>query len=298
MMRDLARRAAWRALLRLEPRLSSDLALLDYCRRFVLPAARAAGGDLAPFVPAVRLGHAGIDLREAEQLERLRSWRDRHAPLFADLRQERRINTLCPGSPYLHNGMFPTPDAEIYAAMILDERPRQILEVGAGFSTLVARAAVARLGGGCRITVVDPEPRTDVTEAADTIVRAPVEEGGLEPFLGEAGLLLFIDSSHIVRGGGDVSYLYTQALPRLAAGTLVHVHDIYLPYEYPEEYQRRLYTEQYLLQALLAHSPRYRVIFAAHWMAREQPGAMREVFGPAVGREPGYFGASFWFRVV
>ena len=31
------------------------------------------------------------------------------------------------------NGFFLTPDAEVYASMILDRRPRRIIEVGSGF---------------------------------------------------------------------------------------------------------------------------------------------------------------------
>ena len=76
-----------------------------------------------------------------------------------------------------------------------------------------------------------------------------------------AGDILFIDSSHTVRIGGDVVHLFCEVIPRLAPGVIVHVHDIYLPYEYPRAWVEQLrwyWAEQYLLQALLAGNPRLR----------------------------------------
>jgi hypothetical protein len=75
------------------------------------------------------------------------------------------------------------------------------------------------------------------------------------------------------------------------------VHDVFLPYDYPDAYRRRVYGEQYVLEALLADSPRYEVLFATHWMVRRHPEPMRRAFGPIVGNDPLYFGASFWFAV-
>ena len=103
--------------------------------------------------------------------------------------------------------------------------------------------------------------------------------------------------SHVTRAGGDIPYLYNVLLPSVPAGTLVHVHDIFLPYDYPVRYQQRLYTEQYVLHALLAHAERYRVVFATHCMSRQHPDAMRATFGGIVALDDPYFGASLWFEV-
>ena len=129
------------------------------------------------------------------------------------------------------------------------------------------------------------------------VVRARVEDGALEPFLDQEGLLLFIDSSHIARFGGDVTYLYTSALPRLRDGTAVQIHDIFLPWDYPSEYRRRLYTEQYLVQTLLAQNARYQILFATHWMSRERPREMQATFGEVVGQAALFYGASLWLQV-
>ncbi len=281
---------------RVAPSLAREREASRYVRDWVMP--RESGHrDPSPHVPGRLLGHAGLDLHLAEQLERLARWRESYCRVFEELRCDPRINTQCLGKPSVHNGTYPTPDAEIYAAMILDFCPRRIVEIGAGFSTRIARRAVRLLSERCSITVIDPEPRTDVTGDADEVVLRPVEETSTTPILrGERGLL-FIDSSHVTRSGGDIPYLYNVLLPSVPVGTVVHVHDVFLPYDYPVQYQTRLYTEQYVLHALLAHGERYRVVFATHCMSRHHPDAMRAVFGDVVALEDPYFGASFWFEV-
>src|SRR5581483_11082477 len=85
------------------------------------------------------------------------------------------------------------------------------------------------------------------------------------------GDVLFVDTTHTVKTGGDVTRIVLEFLPRLAPGVLVHLHDIFLPYEYPREWvvqERRAYAEQYLLQAFLAFNPTYEVVFPAHAVTR------------------------------
>lgn len=247
----------------------------------------------ATWVPAERWGAAGLDLDERTQRERLKRWGREHVALFTSLRGDPRINTEHLGRDYLDNGWYPTPDAEIYAAMIVELRPARIVEIGGGYSTLVARHVVDRLGLDTRIVVVDPEPRTGIRDAADDVLPSRVEELRRDQLRVVAGSILFIDSSHVMKAGGDVPHLYTRVIPELPAGAVVHVHDVFLPYDYPPRAKELLWTEQYLLHALLAHSPRYRVLFAAQFMAHEQPELMASV----VGRLPQPRGGAFWFRV-
>jgi hypothetical protein len=82
---------------------------------------------------------------------------------------------------------------------------------------------------------------------------------------------------------------------------LVHVHDIFLPYDYPNLYDQWCHTEQYLLACTLAHSQRYRVVLATHWLSRTQPEAMNSTFGALAGTPssaPHHLGCSFWFQVL
>ena len=254
--------------------------------------------DRTSGLPTRELELPGIDLRQPGQLERLATWEGAHDALFAELRADPVLNRGAAGAPYVDNQFYGTPDAEVYAAMIADVRPEAIVEIGAGYSTLIARRTIDLLGLGARLLVVDPEPRTDVAPYADELVRAPVEQVDLGRLSLGARAILFVDSSHVVRAGGDVPHLFNVVVPRLPAGAIVHVHDVFVPYDYPDSYRARLYSEQYVLQALLSDSPRYRLLFATHMMCRREPEAMRRVFGREVARDPRLYGVSLWFEVI
>jgi hypothetical protein len=271
------------------------LRLADYAKEWICPR-NLPEGPHDVNVPERYFGHAGIDLNVTAQLAALKSWKDSNAGLFDLLRKDARINTGAPGQPYIHNGMDHTPDAEIYASMILQHRPRQIIELGSGFSTLIARKALRMLEKPARLIVVDPQPRTDIEDIVDVVIKRFVEDIDLEALGVTTDTILFIDSSHICRAGGDIPLLFCKIIPSLPPGVLVHVHDIFLPFDYPFSYQKQLWNEQYVLQALLAHAPKFTVVFATHFMTRTNPKEMQEVFGPAVGVDKDTFGASFWFR--
>jgi hypothetical protein len=254
------------------------------------------------YTPSIFLGHEGIDLRITEQLGRLDAWRsERYQDLFSELRQDPTINTGWLGKKglaELHNGYYPTPDAEIYAAMILDTKPRQIVEVGCGYSTLVARRAIRYAALPTKLTVIDPSPRTGVDSVVDEIVNSFAEDSGLDHRAWAANDILFIDSSHICRSRGDVPFLFCQVLPKLPIGVFVHVHDIFIPYDYPTNYDDLCYTEQYLLYCILSGSARYSTVLATHYLSRNHPKPMQQVFSSKVGASDLYNGASYWLQVV
>jgi hypothetical protein len=254
--------------------------------------------DREQYVPERVLPHPGIDLRELDALARVERWRVEHGELFAALRADVAINPEATGRGYVRNPFFATPDAEVYAGLIADRRPAAIVEVGGGFSTLVARRTIEHAGLDTRLVVVDPEPRTDVATHADELIRARVEEVGAERLALAADSILFIDSSHVVRPLGDVPWLFGELLPSAPAGLLVHVHDVFLPWDYPDAMRLRLYGEQYVLQALLSHSPRYRVVAPVHYLCRRHADALRAAFGDWLALESALYGGSFWFEVT
>jgi hypothetical protein len=188
------------------------------------------------------------------------------------------------------NGFYFRGDAEILYAMIRRFRPRLLLELGSGFSTLVsasACAANAAEGDPVRMTSVDPEPRIPLLDSIAPLVR--FERLGAEALPPERFLelgrddILFIDTTHTVKRGSEVNRLVLEVLPRLAPGVLVHFHDIFLPYEYPREWFARgtYLNEQYLVQAMLAENPRWELLLAVHAIARAEP----ERFAAAIGVE-------------
>jgi hypothetical protein len=254
------------------------------------------------YVPSMMIGNSGFDLAVANQLEFLERCKapDRQR-LFSKLRRDREINTNFEGVDYsgrdlIHNGYYPTPDAELYASMILENQPHTIIEVGSGYSTLIAKAAIEHAKLTSRIHIIDPQPRRAIEAFADQVELTRVENSSLGSLQLSENTLLFIDSSHVSRRGGDLPFLFCKILPLLPAGVLVHVHDVFIPYDYPDAYVGRFYNEQYLLHCLLANSARFEVVFATHFMSREHPSEMQSVFGPEVGRDPLFMGASFWFR--
>lgn len=205
------------------------------------------------------------------------------------------------------NDAFGGLDTQVYFALLRHFRPHRVLEVGAGFSTLVALSALSSVPDS-RLVSVDPWPR-DFLLADGTAVEAarqagqwqlicqPVQDLPAAHFLElDRGDVLFVDSSHIARRGSDVVYLVTQVLPRLNPGVIVHFHDIHIPYDYPVSLARdklQFWNEQYLLSAYLADNPRVEVLVAVHALAMHHHAILRSVFPHAVRWE----GCSFWFQL-
>ena len=111
--------------------------------------------------------------------------------------------------------------------------------------------------------------------------------------------ILFIDSSHVLRTGNDVQYLYLEILPRLKEGVIVHIHDIFLPYEYPQQWvveNRVFWSEQYLLQAFLTLNPCFEVLFGNYFMTQNYAEEMGAVFSHPPGYRQRNVPDSFWIR--
>lgn len=174
------------------------------------------------------------------------------------------------------NRYFDGYDAEVLYAVVRRFRPRRVVEIGSGNSTKVSRLAVLDGKLTCEIVCVDPQPRTDISAFADVVHRTPVEQLDLDTLqiLLAAGDILFIDSSHEVRPGNDVTFIFGQLLPRVPAGVLVHVHDIFIPYEYPLAWIAEMqvpWGEQALVHAMLEFGSDFRVLWPGHYVQRTTP---------------------------
>jgi hypothetical protein len=174
------------------------------------------------------------------------------------------------------NDYFSSPDAEVLYTLTRHFQPRRIIEVGSGYSTRIARQAIKDGNLPTRLISIDPCPRREVMEICDEGICEPVEFGCAKGKLRQlrAGDFLFIDSSHEVKTGNDVVYLFLNVLPQLESGVLVHVHDITLPWDYPCEWlmeQHWAWTEQYLVQMMLGSGEMFEVIWPGHFLQRTQP---------------------------
>ena len=203
------------------------------------------------------------------------------------------------------NDMFSYGDGEIYYSFVRHFKPRRIIEIGSGSSTQLALAAIEANvresnGNDCELTCVEPYENTWIDKTAATLVRQRVEDLDLALFdqLG-SGDVLFIDSSHVIRPHGDVTREILQILPRLKEGVIVHVHDIFTPRDYPDfwtKQERRLWNEQYLLEAWLSGNRDVDIICALNWLKHNHWDALVEAC-PMLRRNPNAEPGSFWMRV-
>ena len=237
----------------------------------------------------------GIDMNDAVQLDLLRN----HFPKFRDeYDQFPAEETSEPGRFSLKSGLFDDTDALVSYCMIRHFQPRLIIEVGSGFSSLVAAEAMAKSEDSALICI-DPFPLDFLRKGfpgLHSLIEKKVEDIDTEFFsqLG-SGDILFIDSSHTVRIGGDVNYLFLEVLPRLNPGVIVHVHDIFLPFEYRRHWvidEFRFWGEQYLLQAFLTFNSEFEVLMANRYLAHRYLEDVKAAFPNSVR----WGGGSFWMR--
>jgi hypothetical protein len=177
---------------------------------------------------------------------------------------------LRPG-PFWNNIFFSTLDAASLVGFLLARRPRLYLEVGSGHSTLFARHAITNGQLQTALASIDPNPRANIDALCDHVIRRPLED--CDPAIFDQlapGDLLFLDGSHRVFTNSDVTVFFFDILPRLKPGILVHLHDIFLPADYTPAWNRRLYSEQYLLGAMLlcAGSP-FRVVLPNYFVCSD-----------------------------
>ena len=199
---------------------------------------------------------------------------------------------------HLNNPMFDNADALALYCMIRTFAPRRFIEIGSGYSTRLAAAAALR-NGETEVICIDPYA-TDVIRAGfpglTELIPEPAESTEVDIISKiSPGDILFIDSSHVVKTGGDVPFLFLEILPRVPPGTIIHVHDIFLPWEYPKTWVKDLaiyYSEQYLLQAFLQFNSGFEVLLANCYLANKYPEVLKDTFpnSPQLG------GASFWIR--
>ena len=222
--------------------------------------------------------HCGLDLLDNVLPRYMEEFRARF-PIY---------RTDNPKQFYLLNGSYMAIDAHVYYAFIRHFKPRRIIEIGSGYSTILAGAAsmqnLKETGQATCFTAIEPFPKDvlkDGLPGLSQLIEAKVQDIdlGLLTLL-EAGDILFIDSSHVLRAGGDVQMEYLEILPRLAPGVMVHIHDISLPRAYPRVYfENQLYwNEQYLLQAFLAFNEQFEVIWPGNYMMQRYPEQVCKVF--------------------
>jgi methyltransferase family protein len=246
----------------------------------------------------------GIQMNEAAQLNLLRSFskfRDEYEHFPTGKRQEHN-------QFYLGNRLFDGVDALVAYCMIRHFQPRLTIEVGGGFSSLVLGKAADK-NKNSRLICIEPFPREFLREGfpgLQSLIEKKVQDMDVEFFSQlESGDILFIDSSHTVKIGGDVNFLFLEVLPRLKPGVIVHIHDIFLPFDYRRDWvidDFRFWSEQYLLQAFLTFNSEFEVLMANRYLAQRYLEDLKAAF-PSLAHlkaaRPNsveWGGGSFWIR--
>jgi hypothetical protein len=188
-------------------------------------------------------------------------------------------------------------------------KPHHVIEVGSGNSSLVIARALALnaqdASGGAEYIIVDPYPQSMIEGGLPALTRLVKERVELldVSFFDRLGNndILFIDSGHVVRIGGDVNYLILDVLPRLASGVIVHFHDIGLPYEYPKVYAtnpkfRMFWTEAYLLEAFLCLNNQFEILLAMNYLMTEHQEVFRAAFPFYDPHKHRAVSGSFWIH--
>jgi methyltransferase family protein len=238
---------------------------------------------------------AGVDMNEAVQLDLLRN-------CFPKFRDEYEQFTSDPTDRadqfHFNNGRFDGTDALVAYCMVRHFQPRLIMEIGSGYSSLISAEAAIR-NKSTRLICIEPFPLDFLVTGfpgLSSLVRKKVEDLELDFFAQlQPGDILFIDSSHTVKIGGDVNYLFLEVLPRLKPGVIVHVHDILFPLEYRREWvmdEHRFWTEQYLLQAFLAFNSDFEILISNSYLGVYYLKDLKSVFP----NSPWWGGGSLWMR--
>ena len=198
---------------------------------------------------------------------------------------------------FWRNNWFSNSDAMTYYCFVRYLKPTTIVEIGAGFSTLVALEAMEKNRTGS-MHCIDPFPReflkNDGRISLHSVKAQEINPEFLNDIL-QDGDILFIDSTHTVKSGSDCLHIYLRLLPEIRRNIYVHAHDVYLPFGLPQEWLlnlQRFWTEQYLLLAFLMDNPKASLIYGSKFNGRWFPERMDALMGGKYPRG----GASVWFR--
>jgi predicted O-methyltransferase YrrM len=247
--------------------------------------------------PAVPRATVGIDWRASAQLSFCRD-------VFAQQSHfEFPFDATENATEYFaYNGMYPPLDAWILENMIRHYRPARMIEIGCGYSTLVsARVNREVFDSQIHLSCIEPYPRpflTDGVVGVNEVLIQKIQDVPLDYF--ERLMqndILFIDTSHTVKTGGDVTWMFHEILPRLAPGVLVHIHDFYLPGEYPESWvlEGWGWNETYLVQSFLMFNDVFEILWGSLYMLYKYPNEVKAAF-PNLQRYTDQGTGSLWIR--
>lgn len=203
--------------------------------------------------------------------------------------------------PCWNNIWFSSLDAATLMYFLLRGNPKTYLEVGSGSSTKFARKAMMDGGLRTKLISIDPQPRAEIDAICDLVIRSPLERSDLRIYRSlEPGDIAFFDGSHRIFTNSDTTVFFLEIMPCLASGVLIHLHDIFWPDDYIPEWSRRLYSEQYILGAMVLSGMSKFEIILPNYFVSTNPRTSHLINGLGVPQlYPGTNkpGLSFWLKV-
>lgn len=206
-----------------------------------------------------------------------------------------------PQEPCWNNGFLPGLDIAALYTLIGMYQPKRYFEIGSGNSTKVARRAVNDFGLKTHIHSIDPAPRAEIDGLVNSLDREAFEKTDLNWINQiQPNDIVFVDNSHRVLPNSDATTFFMDVLPSLPHGTLVQIHDVYLPYDYPQDMCDRFYSEQYALAFFLLANPRqYRPLFPAYYISQAPHlnYKLNEMWDYDRLKKVERHGGSFWLQI-
>jgi hypothetical protein len=272
--------------------------------------------EVNDFVPSGHFYSPVISPREVKEAEN-RIWPEKPKCIGIDFNEtshERMLNEVFPrylndfdypnepekdDSFYIRNPQFSWLDARTLFVILRSVKPRRIIEVGSGYSSLLTADVNNRFfDNKIEFYCIEPFPRDFLLKEVagiHKVIQKKVQDVPARFFdVLEEGDILFIDSSHVAKTGSDVNFLHFEILPRLRSGVYIHIHDIFLPHDYPKNWildQHRSWNEQYIVQAMLMYSYGFEVYFSASFAFHNY----RYLLQKLLKSEP-FGGGSLWLR--
>lgn len=204
--------------------------------------------------------------------------------------------------PTWNNRYLPGLDIIGIYTMLARFKPKRYIEIGSGNSTRIAHKAFIEQDLSTEFISIDPKPLLEIDQLPNRILRQPFENIDFD-IVNElnANDVLFVDNSHRVLPNSDSMVFFMEIFPRLKRGVIVHLHDVYLPYDYPQFMCNRYYSEQYALACyLLANPDRYEVLLPNYFISEDKE--LAEIIAPIWEHENlknvERHGGSFWIRIA
>ena len=245
---------------------------------------------------------SGIDFNDDYHIKVLTEYFPKHISGYKY--QEKAENVGSDSEFYTQNSQFSWLDSRTLFVLLNQWKPKRMIEVGSGFSSLLtAHVNHSLLDNSIDFSCIEPFPREFLKKkipGLNDVTIEKVENVDKAVFRAlEAGDVLFIDSSHIAKTGSDVNFLFFEILPILKKGVRIHIHDIFLPHEYDKQWvlkENRSWNEQYLLRALLMYSDTFKVLFGCNNAHDKHPDLVAKALN--LKNQLSLSGASFWIEKV